>query len=177
MKKIYCLVLVLAVLCCVSCKKYNCKYYYNDIKSYYDVSAETWTQQYLEGRIDDTAYHKQMYKLEYEMKSFNRQYDYCVKYPIKVETGEISPKNAGVVICRGSVSADVVGSVLTCGFCWGEQSNPVVTTDDFVECDNVNGEFSSTVTDFIPLRTYYIRAFATTSEGVVYGESVNFKAI
>ncbi|MCQ2265051.1 MAG: hypothetical protein MJZ46_03290 [Bacteroidales bacterium] len=176
MKKMYLLVLVLALLTCVSCKKYNCKYYYNDIKSYYDVSADTWTLQYLQGALDDTAYHKQMYKIEYEMKAFNRQYKYCMKYPITVSTGEIAPKTSGKVVCKGSLSEEVAGSVQTCGFCWSDLSNPVITTDDYVECTCENGEFSCTVTDLMPMHTYYIRAFATTSEGVFYGEAENFKA-
>lgn len=174
MKKL--VLLALVVLCFASCKKYNCKYYYDDIKKYYDVSTDTWTDKLIEGAIDDTDYHRQMYKIEYEMRTLNQQYKYCVKYPITVTTGEIAPKSGGVVVCHGTATSEVANSVLSYGFCWADLSNPVVITDDFEEVGSGEGDFTATISGFTPLHTYYIRAYAVTADGVTYGEAVNFTA-
>ena len=40
-----------------------------------------------------------------------------------------------------------------------------------------NGNYSSLLDGLIPCRTYYVRAYATNSVGVAYGEIVSFTAL
>ena len=62
----------------ISCKKEKCSYY-NDIMHYYDQSEEAWIYSYEEGKIDSVDLANQLYKIQRERASLQKQYKDCVE--------------------------------------------------------------------------------------------------
>ncbi|MBQ0015359.1 MAG: hypothetical protein KBT04_00035, partial [Bacteroidales bacterium] len=63
------------------------------------------------------------------------------------------------------------------GVCWSVAENPTVGNCMGYTLDGSGaGEFTSTVTGLVGNRTYYVRAYATTSTGTIYGAAVSFVA-
>ena len=60
------------------------------------------------------------------------------------------------------------------GFAYGTTMDPSATVDNSVTVSGrgSTGKFSTTVTDLMANRTYYVRAWVRTESGYVYGESV-----
>jgi uncharacterized protein (TIGR02145 family) len=73
----------------------------------------------------------------------------------------------------GDITSDG-GSVITSrGVCWSIAQSP--TTDDSkTEDGSGSGAYSSTLTDLTPNTTYYVRAYATNSDGTAYGDELPF---
>ena len=77
-KPILFIVTLLLIVGLLSCKKEKCSYY-NDIMNYYDQSEETWTNSYEQGKIDSVDLHNQLYKIQRERESLQKQYKDCVE--------------------------------------------------------------------------------------------------
>ncbi len=79
MKRIILLLICAALMMLVfSCQKEKCQYF-NDINDYYDLSVQTWTHQYQQGLIDSVDLNNQMYKIERERATLQKQYKNCVR--------------------------------------------------------------------------------------------------
>ncbi len=73
----------------------------------------------------------------------------------------------------GEVVADGNAEVTERGLCWSTSAQP--TTSD--TCDTAGGglgDFTFTLTGLEPDTTYYVRAYATNSQGTAYGDAVDF---
>ena len=77
-KPILFIVTLLLIVGLLSCKKEKCSYY-NDIMNYYDQSEEAWTYSYEQGKIDSVDLHNQLYKIQRERASLQKQYKKCVE--------------------------------------------------------------------------------------------------
>nr|MBC8385684.1 VCBS repeat-containing protein [Candidatus Cloacimonadota bacterium] len=76
----------------------------------------------------------------------------------------------------GNVTADGGGTVTTRGVCWNTSGTP--TTSDFTTTDGTGtGEFVSSLTGLLSETQYYVRAYAVNSEGVAYGNEVEFTTL
>jgi uncharacterized protein (TIGR02145 family) len=73
----------------------------------------------------------------------------------------------------GDVISDGGSPVTSRGVCWCTDPDP--TTDDSKTTDgNGTGVFQSAITGLVENTTYYVRAYATNSEGTSYGEQYIF---
>jgi len=77
-KPILFIVTLLLIVGFLSCKKEKCSYY-NDIMKYYDQSEEAWTNSYEQGKIDSVDLDNQLYKIQRERASLQKQYKDCVE--------------------------------------------------------------------------------------------------
>ena len=96
----------------------------------------------------------------------------CATLPT-VTTGTVSDITETTATCVGEVSADGGAEVTECGVCWGTSANPTVD-GSHVEAGTGTGTFTASITGLTPNTTYYVRAYATNSEGTAYGEEVTF---
>ena len=79
------------------------------------------------------------------------------------------------VTMTASVISDGGATVTERGVCWGTASQP--TTDSAHTASGTGiGDFSVNVTSLTPGTTYYVRAYATNSEGTAYGAEVIYVA-
>ena len=90
---------------------------------------------------------------------------------LEVTTYECSNITDTSAVCSGIVSANGTVDVTARGFCWAETENPKYS-DNVAEAGKGLGEFSATLVGIEPNHTYYVRAFASTSNGIVYGNQV-----
>jgi len=74
----------------------------------------------------------------------------------------------------GDISNDGGASVTARGVCWSTNQNPTIA--DSKTADGVGSdEFASNLTGLTENTTYYLRAYATNSAGIAYGNEVTFK--
>ena len=72
-----------------------------------------------------------------------------------------------------SVSSDGGATVTERGVCWGTASQPTISSDHTADSGTGIGDFTVSGT-LTPGTTYYVRAYATNSEGTAYGAEMTF---
>ena len=92
----------------------------------------------------------------------------------EVLTNEVSTITANSAVCGGYVTSDGGNAVTARGVCWSIQHNPVVNNSITTNGEGT-GSFTANITGLSPNQTYYVRAYATNSNGTVYGEERSFR--
>jgi uncharacterized protein (TIGR02145 family) len=93
---------------------------------------------------------------------------------LNVTTLTINEVTQTTAKCGGIASCTISSSITARGVCWSTSENP--TINDSKTNDGVgDGSFSSYVTNLAGNTTYYLRAYATNSEGTTYGSTMTFK--
>lgn len=77
----------------------------------------------------------------------------------------------------GNISADGGASVTARGVVWGTSSSPSISLSTKTSDGTGTGIFSSTLTGLAPSTTYFVRAYATNTEGTAYGNEVSFTTV
>lgn len=75
--------------------------------------------------------------------------------------------------CGGNISSNGGAIVLSRGVCWGSGTTPTIA-DNKTTDGTGNGNFISALSGLSPNTTYYVRAYATNSEGTGYGIAILF---
>jgi uncharacterized protein (TIGR02145 family) len=75
----------------------------------------------------------------------------------------------------GNVTSDGNAEVTSRGVCWNNSENPTVSNSKTSDGTGA-GSFTSSLTQLIPGNTYYVKAYATNSEGTAYGSQVTFSS-
>ena len=91
-----------------------------------------------------------------------------------VSTTGVSEITTSSVKFTGNVLSDGNDPQTRSGFCWGSSSSNLDTNHTHVACCTGEGVFETTVTDFLPGYTYYMRAYAVNSLGIAYGDAMSF---
>lgn len=101
-----------------------------------------------------------------------------VEYTIPNVNTAISASSVGEnnFSIEGTITATGGSQITSYGHCWSINQNP--TIDD--QCTNLGmtdkiGSFKSTIEDLLVNTTYYVRAYATNSQGTAYGEQTIVK--
>ena len=90
-----------------------------------------------------------------------------------VTTLGLTGVTATSVVVSGDVTIDAYNHVYAHGMCWGTYHMP--TVDDDHTSDGIGtGVFTDTLIGLLSSTTYYVRAYAVTDFGLVYGEELNF---
>lgn len=79
-------------------------------------------------------------------------------------------------ISGGNVTDNGGATVTARGVCWSTSSNPTIA-DNHTTDGSGTGTFSSSITSLTANTTYYVRAYATNSEGTAYGNNIEFKSL
>jgi hypothetical protein len=90
---------------------------------------------------------------------------------ITIPASEITTNTA---ILGGIVGDDAGTDVISRGVCWGTEPNPAISGLNKNIIGNGTGIFKCTLTRLIPNTLFYVRAYATNSEGTAYGGEVKF---
>ena len=96
----------------------------------------------------------------------------AVSIPVlsEVQVYGVSAHTANVM---ASVQSDGCSTVLSQGFCWGTQPNPVVT-GSHVDCPTGMAMFFNALSGLEAGQTYYVRAYATNAAGTGYSTQATF---
>lgn len=99
----------------------------------------------------------------------------CKKKPTPpvVTTINITSVTRTSAVSGGNVTSDGGAALTARGICWGTVSNPTISNSKTTDGTGT-GVFSSNITGLSPNSTYYIKAYATNSEGTGYGNELSF---
>ena len=86
----------------------------------------------------------------------------------------VSSITAISAIGGGNISNDGGASVTVRGVCWSTSQSPTVSDSKTSDGGSI-GTYNSNMTGLNGNTTYYVRAYATNSQGTAYGNEVNFK--
>ena len=90
-----------------------------------------------------------------------------------VYTASVSDITSTTATCGGEVTADGGAEVTERGVCWS--TSPIPTVNDAHTTDGSGtGTFTSELTGLSPVTIYYVRAYATNSQGTRYGPQQSF---
>lgn len=78
--------------------------------------------------------------------------------------------------CGGNITSDGGSTITVLGVCWSTDSIPTITDSKTTNGTSV-GSFTSNITGLSSNTTYYVRAYATNSEGTGYGSAVSFETL
>lgn len=95
---------------------------------------------------------------------------------LHVTTGTLYGVTANSVYTGGEVTTVGGTAEPLRGVCWGTKSNPTIS-DNHTEDGMGAGTFNSKITELAPYAAYYVRAFATNSEGTTYGEQLQLRTL
>ena len=76
-------------------------------------------------------------------------------------------------ICGGNIVFDGCTEFTANGVCWSKNHHPTLA-DAHTSDSTGAGAFTSEITGLQPKTTYYVRAYASNSEGTAYGQEVSF---
>ena len=96
-----------------------------------------------------------------------------------VMTMPVTDIDATSAVLHGSVVSEGIPAYTERGFVYSTTfSNPTIEAGDKVVVNGVGvGEFSANLLGLNGYITYYVRAYATNSEGTAYGEAISFEAV
>jgi len=115
-----------------------------------------------------------LFTLDYKAELLN--YEKLITHaPIKpsVSTGSVTNITTTTATCSGNVTSDGKATVAARGVCWSTSENPTVANSKTTNGTGV-GTYTSNITGLSPNTAYYVRAYATNSEGTAYGEQKTF---
>lgn len=93
-----------------------------------------------------------------------------------LSTSAVSQITTESAVSGGSISNDGGASIISKGICWSTSVNPTTESRTNIEAGEAN-TFTSNITGLSPKTQYYVRAYATNSEGTSYGESLPFTTL
>jgi len=89
-------------------------------------------------------------------------------------TTAVSSITSTAATSGGNITSDGGASVTARGVCWNTSQNPTVSLTTKTTNGTGTGSFTSQVTGLTPGTTYYLKAYATNSNGTGYGNEVTF---
>ncbi len=97
----------------------------------------------------------------------------CVKRSVPTIT-TLPITSSGISIhSGGEITTDGGRHIIAKGICWSTETNPTINND--TTFDGMGDEsFESEITGFKANTTYFVRAYATNSEGTGYGNELTF---
>ncbi len=129
------------------------------------------------GLSPNTTYYIRAYATNSLGTAYGEQQSFTTNKEIPtVVTGEVTNITTTTASCDGKVTADGGAEIIARGVCWSTTENP--TIDNYKTSNGTGtGTFSSDLTGLSPYTTYYIRAYATNSEGTAYGMGESFTTL
>lgn len=99
-----------------------------------------------------------------------------IEGPSKPTLNQMKISNVGLtsVVLSSEVLSDGHSKVVARGFCWSNTEN-LTTAGPHKQCGSGIGEFSTTIEDLSIDTKYYVCAYATNSQGTVYGKVASFQ--
>lgn len=89
-------------------------------------------------------------------------------------TSEVTDITLNSALCGGNISSNGGSSVTDRGVCWSTDQNPTIMNNKTTDGSGT-GNFSCIIEGLAASTTFYLRAYATNSDGTNYGNEINFK--
>lgn len=130
----------------------------------------------LTGLTHASTYYVRAYATNSAGTSYGNQVQFSTNaIAATVATANIKDITHNSAVGGGNVTDDGGSPVSARGVVWNKTGNPTLDNKDGFTVDgNGKGEFTSTLTGLTHAATYYVRAYATNSEGTAYGSQKQF---
>ena len=135
----------------------------------------------LSGLEQNTTYYVRAYATNKEGTAYGEEVTFTtlqenvVVKPI-VTTLEIAGLSQTTAVAGGNVTSDGGAEVTARGVCWSTSQEPTVEGEHTTDGAGT-GEYQSNLSGLTANTTYYVRAYATNSEGTAYGEEISFTTL
>lgn len=90
-----------------------------------------------------------------------------------LSTNEISSISFNSAVSGGRITSDGGSTIVARGVCWSSSAKPTIVDNKTFDGGGI-GPFTSSITGLMPATTYYVRAYATNSDGTAYGSAYQF---
>lgn len=124
----------------------------------------------------NTTYYVRAFAINSEGTAYANQVSFTTQQnlsPPSVTTSSVYNIGTGSATSGGNVTSDGGATVTSRGICWGTSSNPTLA-NAFSTDGNGTGSFTSSLVELSANTTYYVRAYATNSQGTTYGNQRSF---
>ena len=129
------------------------------------------------GLAKATTYHVRAFAVNSVGISYGEDLQFTtLATPPAISTRAIGEVSWTTAISGGSGLSDGGSDITAKGICWSTSSGPVVSGQHTVDGTGT-GDFVSNLTDLTPNTLYYVRSYATNSQGTTYGNEVSFRTL
>ncbi len=126
------------------------------------------------GLTAGTKYYVRAYATNSAGTSYGNQVDFTTTANLPtVTTAQVSNITQTTALGGGNVTSDGGADVTERGICWSTSHDPT-TSGSHANSGTGTGSFTSNMTGLTANTTYYVRAYAKNSQGIAYGNEVNF---
>ena len=122
------------------------------------------------GLAGNTKYYVRAYATNSTGTVYGEEISFTTTTIPTVTTNTVTSIKATTLICGGNVTSDGNATVTERGVCWSTSPNPTINGNK-TSSGTGTGSFSITITGLSENTTYYIRAYATNSNGTAYGDT------
>lgn len=128
----------------------------------------------LQNLLPDTRYFFRAYAYNALDTAFGQQKEFITSplFP-QVQTISLSTPTTSNITCNSRVISAGASPIIARGVCWAETSGPTISSNKTIDGVGV-GDFISFVTGLQQNTTYFIRSYATNSQGTSYGNEMTF---
>ncbi len=88
-------------------------------------------------------------------------------------TTAVSSVTITSAVSGGNITSDGGGAISVRGICWATTTNPTISNSKTTDGSGT-GTFTSNLTGLTANTVYYVRAYATNTTGIAYGNQVSF---
>jgi len=99
----------------------------------------------------------------------------AIQIPV-LTTSVVSSITFTTATCGGNIISDGGSTYMIRGVCWRTDTTPTIA-DSKTNDGSDTGSFISSITGLFPNTIYYVRAYATNSEGTGYGNTILFTTL
>ncbi len=127
----------------------------------------------------NTTYYVRAYATNEKGTSYGEQKSFTTLQNIElptVTTADVTDITQNTAMSGGNVTDDGGATVTARGVCWSKDPNPTID-NSFISNGNGTGSFTIEISGLTSATTYYVRAYATNSEGTSYGEQKTFTTL
>lgn len=133
----------------------------------------------LTGLLSGTTYYIRSYAINSSVVSYGDEITFTTlaNIPTLAATTAASAITGNSANTGGNVTADGGAPILERGVCYAKTANPTLTTTGVikvVDSFTTTGSFVSYLTGLFGGTLYYVRAYATNSQGTAYGTQISF---
>lgn len=122
----------------------------------------------------NTTYYYRAYATNGIGISYGEQKTFTTTNGLPEVTATISSFTGSNASLRGNVTNDNGSAVTERGFCWSTSQNPTVNGNHITSGEGT-GVFNGLITDLTINTTYYVKAYATNSNGTNYSSQLSFQ--
>ena len=125
------------------------------------------------GLTSGTQYYVRAYATNSVGTAYGNELSFTTTSPPTVTTNNVTNIAPNSATCGGNVTAEGSGLVTARGVCWSTNPSPIIS-NSHTNDGTGTGSFTSNITGLEQGTSYYVRAYATNSEGTAYGEEMYF---